>query len=1085
MDASPPASVAPPAAAPRAVAWRRAVALGLVMLALLAGWHLRWRHLAAAANHPDEAIPVALIAHARSTGDWDLNPAKADLPPIFRYNQYAGSSYHYAVWAWDAAIRHVAGRAASPDADGTRWRLRVFSAVWASLALAGIAVLAWQLAGPVGAVAGTMLAAFNPVLVQDAHYARPDAMLTALALGYLWLWLRGGPWSRGRLLFAGALLGVMVAGKNTMGLFALAPLVNMGRRGEAGWWRAQLHAWGIFTVAALAAFLLAEPGVWWNFSAFCDGVQRLVVQYSHPFPVSGPLDGGASYGLATAYFTATLGVGAAVLAFAGMVAWLRQRAWRVLTLWVLPAVAFAAYFGGKSIFFERAYSPVLPGVCLLVGVGASAVARWRPAGWLLAGGLTLTAVLPGATISTRWVYDVLSGSADAPRRAYETQLAQALAPVPIHETWLCMPVQVEAWTRRWEESHTPFVLRIYDFEDAWTKRWLDEFMTRVPTRPLSTVRGPLADIPVSTLQVYHVPTWRYIWVGDAAPPVALPAVPPPGPSFWTRVLSWWVDAPWRYHALAWMAGLWPLVLAVGAVRRELRGAAPVAAAGVWLFPLSIGVALLAFRWPTFFHHPELNVDEAHTIAGAITLQHHPVYWKSVDGTTHGPLNDFVLLLPRLVGLPVDFATARAVGLLLVAGALIALWWGLRRLWGEAVARVAVLPALAFFALSTFWDFVHYTSEHLPIFLLTAAFALLVEAARGCRRWWCWLVAGLLLGAIPYAKMQGVPVAAVLAVGGAWAAWRGGRSRAVGALVLGGLLPTLGCIGFLATYNLWRHFWETYLLNNLRYATETKMYSLGAMLRALPAWMDMSEGLTPCVVGLLVGALGALGVAAWARGRRSWWPALGAAVVLAAALYAAIASGRQFPHYLLLVVVPLAGLGAAGLALAWSAVEARGRCVFVAIFLLAGLVPQIVARVQRSHPYLTDVRTYDARRSAVAQEISLYARPGEYLGIWGYMPRYYVETGMPHASREGHNERQMIPQPQSDYYRGRYLGDLRRRRPPMFLDAVGAQAFWPHDRAAYGHETWPELRAWVEENYRFVAERDTMRIYVRRDRLPTR
>lgn len=271
-----------------------------------------------------------------------------------------------------------------------------------------------------------------------------------------------------------------------------------------------------------------------------------------------------------------------------------------------------------------------------------------------------------------------------------------------------------------------------------------------------------------------------------------------------------------------------------------------------------------------------------------------------------------------------------------------------------------------------------------------------------------------------------------------------------------------------------------------------MFSVGGMLRQLPGWLPDAEGFEPYALGLGGFVLGALGFGR-GFGRRAWGHAGLAAVVAAAALYAAVAPGRVFHHYLLFTVIPWAGLGGAMLAAAVGELPlstgggfSRSRAwVIAAAFLILGLGPQVWAKIRRPNPFLGDLRAYPHRISAVSAEVLRYARPGETLGIWGYMPRYYVETGLPQASREAHNERQIIPQPQSGYYRARYLADLERNRPPVFLDAVGPQAFWPHDRAVYGHETWKELDAWVDRNYRQVGDLDGVRIYVRIDRLEPR
>ena len=96
----------------------------------------------------------------------------------------------------------------------------------------------------------------------------------------------------------------------------------------------------------------------------------------------------------------------------------------------------------------------------------------------------------------------------------------------------------------------------------------------------------------------------------------------------------WLDAESvRYWTVAWLA--FALVVALAwapsatAPARWWRGS--------WPFAAAVLLMLAAFRWPSWFYPRELNPDEAQTIASALTLECFPVYWKYVDGTTHGPV----------------------------------------------------------------------------------------------------------------------------------------------------------------------------------------------------------------------------------------------------------------------------------------------------------------------------------------------------------------------------------------------------------------------------------------------------------------
>ncbi|MEO5959042.1 MAG: hypothetical protein ABIZ49_05005, partial [Opitutaceae bacterium] len=693
----------------------------LIVLSVVAGIGLRWRHLGAQFDHFDEAFPSALIARARATGNLDMNVRDAEVPAIAKYNLYTSSSYHYAVLAWDTVMRVFPGWPNDQPTWPSLLRLRAFSALLASAALVLFAIATWRILGPTGGSVATALMAFNPTLVQDAHYARPEGLLTVLTVVYLTLLGYAGPPSFRRIVSAGLALGVLMACKNTMGILCLTPLI---------WFWSKVPRKEAFVslcwlgVAALLAFLATCPGIWMHYSDYRQGVLRLQTMYSHAFPVNGPPDAGVNYRMALAYFTATLGAGTAALAVVGAVAWFRQRAWPLVWLWLVPAILFAVYFGSKTIFFERAYSPILPGVFLTAGAGAAALTAMSRS--RLVAAIALAAIMPGAMVSARFVGDTLSGAAEKQLVAFESRLVSALPNVPIIVTPMWAEAHLASVADQWKTTGAPFIVRVLDYNDAWTAPMYTAMLRRLPAHEFAIIPGPFHDFPVSTLQVYHVPTSRYVWIGPSPIPATLPPTSMMN-SVLLRPLEALLKPTWRYHAFAIVAGALTLSLAWWTLGRQASSTSEEKLS--WIFAVSVVLTLFAFRWPGFFHHPELNVDEAHTVAAALTLGVNPVYWKSVDGTTHGPLNDFILLVPGLFGWPVNFLTARIVGCALISGALIWFWAGMRRMWGDGVACLAVLPPLAFFSFSTFWDFVHYTSEHLTIFLLTMGWSLLAIAAR--------------------------------------------------------------------------------------------------------------------------------------------------------------------------------------------------------------------------------------------------------------------------------------------------------------------------------------------------------------------
>ncbi|HET7538125.1 MAG TPA: glycosyltransferase family 39 protein [Candidatus Didemnitutus sp.] len=563
------------------------------------------------------------------------------------------------------------------------------------------------------------------------------------------------------------------------------------------------------------------------------------------------------------------------------------------------------------------------------------------------------------------------------------------------------------------------------------------------------------------------------------------------------MLEWLDSHPNGYWAFAWSLFGLLIVASAGALFATLlneRGRQwGQRLLPRWVFVTLLFLTFFAFRWPAFFFNEEMNPDESQIIAGAITLQHDPVFWRAVDGTTHGPLDDYPLLLVRLFGLPVNYCTARVVGALMIFAAVFLLYRTLARYFADPLARIGCLPALAYLAFTTNWDFIHYSSEHMPVFLLAIgcyciAADLSAPDARRTRSW-RWFVAGVALGASPLAKLQSAPIAAaLLATGTVMDLLLAGvpmrdRLRRLGALVAGAaLIPVLQFAVLLFAGEV-SEAWNSYIVQNLFYAGNRHL-NRDEFIQGFWHYVSLDPAfavLTKSVIALL--AVASLGVLKFTRS--AWRLLLLSAVFAGVAVFAVATPGRQYAHYLLLTVVPgtllVATLGCAWWQLPSSRVANETRVLLLAAFLAAAIWPQVQTRLANPNPFLGKLTTETRHPfDAVTDEILRYARPGEALGHWGWMCRYYVYTGMRQATREAHIAFLISEGPLRDHHRERYLSDLQRNLPPVFIDAVGPGNFGYQNREL-AHEVLPAVRKFVAEHYRLVADLENTRIYVRNDR----
>jgi hypothetical protein len=574
----------------------------------------------------------------------------------------------------------------------------------------------------------------------------------------------------------------------------------------------------------------------------------------------------------------------------------------------------------------------------------------------------------------------------------------------------------------------------------------------------------------------------------------------------------------------------------------------------WLFQLLLALFLIAMRLP-LLALPELNPDESTFAAAANKLLRDPVFYRSVDTGTSGPVSIYPLLLPALFGFQIDYASGRFVDLLLLAGAAIFIYRGLRILAPRPLARFAVLPLAGWFASVTFGDFVHGSSEHVPVFLISVALWLSISILHSDGRSRMAAAAlGLVCGLLILSKFQSIPIGAAIVAAtciGKWLKEPADLRRRI--LVPGMLCGSMAGVVILAylffsLFGVAADFRASYVIRNVNYPPglslyekvrriwqslfiikETYYFYLGVLIFLLlethrflkKSAQDQGPArdlVTPfalfgsVAVALTLGSelisdtavayslLFFLGLLVWGvlttypsffdLGARLFHGKLALLVVLflLASIYAVAAPGTGFYHYQLFLITPFCFCAAILLFQDSRSPANREpdfnpwlclRCRW--FFLLLFLVPFLHNLSEdRQGLFLTSPPALPA----AARAISALARPGEYLAVWGWQSELYVDSQTVQATQHSDSIAELENGPYRDLARRRYVQEFEKTRPPIFADAVGPTSFGYHDRAKLGHEQFPELAAIIASDYAFVADLDSTRLYVRKERLPT-
>lgn len=558
--------------------------------------------------------------------------------------------------------------------------------------------------------------------------------------------------------------------------------------------------------------------------------------------------------------------------------------------------------------------------------------------------------------------------------------------------------------------------------------------------------------------------------------------------------------------------------------------------------------LLAFfvawmRWP-ILANGELNVDESLHLASAMALRMDPLYWRSVDEGTVGPLVSYTLYLVSIVGLGPNYLTAKLVALVLAIVSTVLTYSAMRRLLSPSVARAVTLLLALALALMKVGDFVAYNGEYLVMALLAVAlyFVALLATNAHAGSWRIAFLAGLILGAVPFAKLQGIPMGGVVAVyaGYVIVTHRGRRHThwsVLAALVIGGLIPLI-VAGATAQYSIgFNAFVQRFILAPLFYTDvhvnraeafrllwrRANMYnelwfrtlwiaSLGLFVIILPlllCWklavsISRSYRLFPETSGTRLTSQGFRNYlivfmssvrSAIARSKADLASVLFAILFVLMAAVSTYLPGRAFPHYAMLWLLPMAWFLATGLhVVATQVPQFWLRQAMIAMVAL-GIVLSVI-----SDPSATRFSGGLFRWAAngqpsalqdcpalyvhpLAKQIRRYVHPGDRMSVWGWNYRLYVEVGIPPATAI--DMVHIFGFPNRSYFASAYAEELSASAPEIFVDAVAPGMFAYSNRQEFGMKNVPKIDTFVHEHYGLVERVSGVRIYVRRDLLAAR
>ena len=368
----------------------------------------------------------------------DLNPQYFLNPPAYSY------LLHIVFELWFGSGDAVS-RAYATDPTQVFVVARVVAAVLGTIAVWLTYLAGERLWDRTVALLGAAVFAFAFLPIFYSHLAlndTPTLAPVALSLYGIAGVLRRG-WRRDYVL-SGVAIGLAAATKYTGGITLLCLLAAAVCDGAGGAALIALRRTVLALIAALAAFVLANPYSVLDFSTFQAGLSMQASLAGGQDPVK--LGTTASSGTAFYLWTFTWGLGwAPSLAALGGSVLLLVRRRLTMALVLLPApIVFIIYMGDQQRFFGRWLMPVFPIVALLGAYGAveftRLLIRTRHVPWLVAGVLTAVVML-SQSLSTVIHNDAVLARPDTRNLARQWMVAH----VPAGSKVVIEPVVEDDW----------------------------------------------------------------------------------------------------------------------------------------------------------------------------------------------------------------------------------------------------------------------------------------------------------------------------------------------------------------------------------------------------------------------------------------------------------------------------------------------------------------------------------------------------------------------------------------------------------------------------------------------------------------
>lgn len=490
----------------------------------------------------------------------------------------------------------------------------------------------------------------------------------------------------------------------------------------------------------------------------------------------------------------------------------------------------------------------------------------------------------------------------------------------------------------------------------------------------------------------------------------------------------------------------------------------------WVSFSLAGLMLLSMRLPVIYFNNQLNVDESQMVANLRLFRLEPIYWQSIDGGTIGPFAYYIAWIATFFEEQIDYQSIRWLGFACLVFSLILFYRIVIKTTSTLAANFALFLLICFFTFLTHPDFLHYSSEQLPILLTNLTiYWQVIEWKKSKLDVKKQFLIGFLIALIPWVKIQTIPICGIMALFQLLHLSRRAREERTKAICL----FFTGIFSFVLVFILWANcysvlddFWIYYIEDNVIYTGKNKIpYGLIKFIKFLGKSFDF--------FALLLGGgfMITLAILTNLKGLRRFEFGY-FSLLFISGLFAATVTRNNFPHYLYLVIFPLGYLFAFSINVVSQNFQ-KYHLLSLAILMGWFWMKEIYFHENTQHlQRMKHEKTLAI--SPVGNYIQRISKANDRISIWGWQGKLYIESNRLQASAENHTLHCMQPSELKIKHIQRYLGDLERNKAQMLVDAS-------QDDPGYLSpiEKVPEVHAYVKANYQLDTTIANNRIFIRK------